>query len=156
MKNALYGGLIVAAIAIAWTARPNRSTAPPVETTASVVMKIPHGDALAGHQAFLDLRCNACHMVDADDAKRPVASPAVPVVLGGIQAKQSKAQLVQSILAPSCEIVPGVPDVSSGSLSRMGDYRSAMTVAQLLDLVEYIQSLDIPNRQLTSEAPQAG
>ncbi len=106
---------------------------------------LPTGDAAAGREAFLALGCNSCHAVDAPGFPFPVASPQVPVRLGPNQAKLTRAELVESIVAPSHQIPAGMENVSIGQLSRMGDYSHCMTVRQLVDLVAFIQTLDKQN-----------
>jgi hypothetical protein len=104
---------------------------------------LPDGDPLAGKAAFVELKCNACHRVAGVDLPGPVADPAVPVVLGGrTPSTRTDGELVTAIVDPSHKLAPRGPRASltSGSLSRMGDFSDAMTVRQLIDVVAFLQA----------------
>jgi len=45
--------------------------------------RLPDGNIENGQRVFLDLKCNACHRVTGLDLEAPVASPPVPITLGG-------------------------------------------------------------------------
>lgn len=111
-------------------------------TTAEIGFYLPKGDPESGRKACLALGCTSCHAVDSPGFPATVASPPVPVTLGVAQAKQSRAQLAESIIAPSHKVPGNIENVSSGKLSRMGDYSHCMTVRELVDLIAFIQSLD--------------
>src|SRR5574341_568731 len=105
--------------------------------------RLPNGDPARGEKAFVDLRCNACHRVAGAELPPPVASPPVPVVLGGeVPHVRTDGDLVTAIIHPSQKIVPGFrpEDVQRGDLSRMPDYGEIMTVRQMIDLVAFLQS----------------
>ncbi len=98
------------------------------------------GDAKAGREAFLALRCNTCHEVAGE--------PAVPLrvklpgpQLGTAQALQSPAEVANSIAGPSHVISREEGPWLYGPGSPMGDYTRVMTVHQLMDLVAYVRSL---------------
>ena len=104
---------------------------------------LPMGDVEQGKAAFQALRCYACHRVEGADFPAPVATPPVPVVLGGkVKQMPSRLDLANSIINPSHEFAPGYKDelIKSGKLSRMGDYSDVLTVRQLSDLVAFLQS----------------
>ena len=103
---------------------------------------LPDGDPARGQAAFVELRCNSCHRVSGVPLADPVADPPVPVVLGGrfLQVRTDD-ELVTAIVDPSRSVVlPALPDVRSGDLSRMGDFGDTMTVRQLMDIVAFIQA----------------
>lgn len=102
---------------------------------------LPPGNAEAGRHAFESLRCNACHWVEGGQFAPPVAQPPVPVVIGHGQARLSRAAIAESIISPSHVVPDHVPNVRSGTLSRMGDFSDVMTVRELIDLVAFIRSL---------------
>lgn len=106
----------------------------------------PQGYAEKGKIVFNEMRCHSCHRVVGHEFPEPVAEPEVPVVLGPSQACQCRARIAESIIAPSHYIPEHLPNVRSGSLSRMGDYSDAMTVRQLIDLVSFVESLNSPVR----------
>lgn len=66
--------LSVVALGVASCGPPERSAAG---------FRLPEGDVERGREAFLELRCNACHRVRGLELPPPVADPPVPVVLGG-------------------------------------------------------------------------
>lgn len=105
--------------------------------------RLPEGNVARGQQAFLDLKCNACHRVSGLDLPAPTVEPPVPVVLGGeIPHVRTDGDLVTSIINPSHSIVPGFREgeLEQEGRSRMLDYRNRMTVGQLVDLVAFLQS----------------
>ena len=98
---------------------------------------VPAGDAAAGRQAFLDLRCYACHNVPGDaHMPKPYSANRGPDI-GPSQADQPPEMLADSIISPSHVLPPG----EKGGSSPMGNYRSTMTVEQLIDVVAYIRGL---------------
>jgi hypothetical protein len=109
----------------------------------SVGFRLPAGDVAQGRAAFTDLRCHSCHQVSGVDLPAPVATHAVPVKLGGVvPAYRTDGDLVTAIINPSHRLTGGYDKrlVSTGSLSRMGDFTESMTVRQLVDLVAFLQS----------------
>ena len=126
---ALWGALVVA------------SCGPPQKSSRG--FHIPDGDPVAGQAAFVELRCSACHQVKGVALPAPVASPAVPVVLGGeIPQARTDGELVGAILDPSHDLAPGYPrdQLKSGDLSRMGDFSDAMSARQLIDIVAFLHA----------------
>jgi hypothetical protein len=105
--------------------------------------RLPEGDAGRGREAFVALKCHECHRVAGDDLPAPVASPPVPVVLGGdVAHARTDGDLVTSIIHPSHRLAPGYPAelITAGTGSRMPDHADAMTVRQMIDLVAFLQS----------------
>jgi hypothetical protein len=97
---------------------------------------VPAGDAVAGRQAFHDLKCYACHNVPGDaDMPKPYSYHRGPDI-GPRQADQPPEMLADSIVSPSHVLPPG----EKGGSSPMGNYRSTMTVEQLIDVVAYIRA----------------
>lgn len=110
---------------------------------------LPAGEIDRGRQAFIDLRCHACHRVEGEDFPAPVADPEIPVTLGGeTHYIRSDGELVTSIINPSHRLARGFPlapgypeeEITAGEGSRMPSYSDVMTVRQLMDLVAYLQS----------------
>ncbi len=102
---------------------------------------LPRGDAVRGQEAFVALRCYACHRVQGVTLPAPVATPPVPITLGAAPSSWTDARLVTSIIAPSHAITRAEygESVATGGLSRMGDFTSVMTVRQLVDLVAFLR-----------------
>lgn len=103
---------------------------------------LPEGDPAHGQEAFVELKCNACHRVQGLDLPEPVADPPVPVTLGGtVDYQPTDGRFVASIIDPSHKVGPYPAElVKSGDQSRMADYSDVMTVRQLRDLVAFLHS----------------
>jgi sulfur-oxidizing protein SoxX len=103
--------------------------------------RLPDGDAAAGRQAFVDLRCYACHEVAGVVVEH--LEPIAQVELGGKTTYvKTYGELVTSIINPSHKIAPpyresGVPE--GQSLMTYAYLNEAMTVQQLVDLVAFLQ-----------------
>ena len=103
---------------------------------------LPAGDAELGKAAFLEMRRYDCHTLPGVDL--PVAEePNQAVVeLGGKVSKvRSYSDLVTSIINPSHKLARGYNEqlVASGGKSNMTNYNEAMTVAELINLVAYLE-----------------
>ncbi len=129
---------------------------PPAGTGASgtpgvasaVTEALPAGDAKAGRQAFLDLRCTTCHAVPSEaDFPLPVGANQGPPIVGGLGTRDV-SYLVTAIASPSHEISMNTSEELKarleGVLSPMGDFSEAMTVRQLVDLLAYVRSVEEP------------
>ena len=103
--------------------------------THSSKLVLPGGDPVAGRQAFMDLKCYACHRVAGDAAMAEPYSSNLGPEIGPRQGAQTRESLVDSIISPSHVLPPGKED----GPSPMADYRSTMTVEQLIDVVAYIR-----------------
>jgi sulfur-oxidizing protein SoxX len=105
---------------------------------------LPDGDPRTGRQVFADMRCHACHQVPGEEFPPPVADPPVNVALGGVVPyPRADGELMTAIVDPSHRIVTRDlrHRVRDERLSRMGDLRDHMTVAEMVDLVAYLHSL---------------
>ena len=107
--------------------------------------RLPDGDAKRGQEAFVALRCNACHHVEGLDLPHQ-GSGAADVALGGQTIRvKSYGELVTSIINPSHRIAPGYPEsrvttADGQSLMALAYLNDVMTVQQLIDLVAFLQS----------------
>lgn len=110
-----------------------------------------NGDVERGKVAFVQLGCNHCHEVSGMDLPKPTVQPPVPVVLGGmVPSEVTDGYLVTSIINPSYVLAPYPKEtIAARGKSRMPDYSSTMTVAQLVDTVAFLQS------RYTVERPMA-
>jgi len=139
--------ILCGAIAIALACgSPSASTKPvtSVGGTPTVTVPLPGGDPAAGRQAFLDLKCTACHRVPSEPAfPLPVsANPGPPI--DARLAGRDVSYLATSIIAPSHQLslatATGVRENLKGVLSPMGDFSRVMTVRQLVDLHAYLRA----------------
>jgi mono/diheme cytochrome c family protein len=115
-----------------------------IEAQSARGFRLPDGDATAGRQAFVNLRCHACHQVEGIDVKFE-GTGAASVQLGGETVRvKSYGELVTSIINPSHRIAPGVQAdaVAPGgtSLMEIAGLNDTMTVRQLIDLVAFLQT----------------
>lgn len=103
-------------------------------------MFLPEGDAKAGREAYLLLKCNACHAVYNDNLPAPVSEKTGPV-LGLAQMDYALGWLASAIVTPSHTLSTGEAGLSEGGQqSRMGDFSETMTVRQLIDILAYLKS----------------
>jgi hypothetical protein len=105
--------------------------------------RLPDGDAARGKQAFVDLRCNACHNVEGSDLPFS-GTGAASVTLGGRTVRvKTYGDLVTSIINPSHRITPRYPpeqvSLNGQSLMTLPYLNDVMTVQQLIDLVAFLQ-----------------
>ena len=115
---------------------------PDVQRVEPVTVFLPAGNAVDGREAFLAMRCNACHVVPGQN----MVSPAAPRTELGPQldpelASRTRDEIATSIITPSHVIDQSVVEYTEGLVSPMGDYTSAMTIRQLIDIVAFLQSL---------------
>lgn len=106
--------------------------------------RLPDGDAQAGKQAFVDLRCYTCHEVEGVDAKF-AGTGAARVKLGGeTTIVRTYGELVTAIINPSHKIATGTEPAEVApegqSLMEVAALNDRMTVRQLTDLVAFLQS----------------
>lgn len=104
---------------------------------------LPDGNIDKGKAAFVELKCNSCHTIDGVTLPVPETPPAMTVALGGeVRKIRTYGELVTSIINPSHTLARGYPPefVEAGGKSRMKDYNQVMTVAQMVDLVAFLQS----------------
>jgi hypothetical protein len=106
--------------------------------------RLPDGDAQRGRDAFVALRCHACHDVEGLDA--PFAGTgAARVSLGGeITRVRTYGDLVTSIINPSHRITRRYPAEQVApdgrSLMELARLNDVMTVQQLIDVVAFLES----------------
>jgi hypothetical protein len=106
-------------------------------------LRLPAGDVARGAMAFSDLGCTRCHDVAGDPAPRVEDRARVIMVLGGeVTRVASYGELVTSIVNPSHRISRGIPreDAAEDGVSKMENFNDRMTVAQLIDLTQFLQS----------------
>ena len=106
-------------------------------------LRLPNGDVVAGKEAFQRLGCNGCHSIAGEDAEASEVGRDVVVVLGGdVGHVETHGELVTSIVNPSHGFPPEYAreDVTKKGRSKMMSFNETMTVKELIDLTEYLQS----------------
>lgn len=109
----------------------------------SIGFWLPDGDVEKGKAVFLELKCNACHLVEGLALPHPDMNSPVIVALGGeVYSEPTDGELVTSIINPSHRFPPGYPKelVQKDGKSLMPDYSEEMTVRQMIDLVAFLHS----------------
>jgi hypothetical protein len=99
---------------------------------------LPVGDAAAGREAFIELYCHYCHLVPSDPDMPGLVGNTKGPDIGERQADRSREWIAMSIVAPGHEMPPLMREPQSP----MGDYKNAMTVRQLMDLVAFVHSAE--------------
>ena len=103
-------------------------------------LSLPAGDAAKGRQVFVELECFSCHQVKGEAFPRGKPGDVGPD-LTGMGGRHPTEYLFESIVNPNAVIVEGAGFTGHDGLSKMHDYRDSLTVAQLFDLVAYLQTL---------------
>ena len=105
-------------------------------------LRLPDGDIEIGKLAFVELGCPGCHIVAGVDDTAPGRAPTMVKLGGRVRRVETYGELVTSIVNPSHGLTRLYPaeKVAIGDESRMKDFNDTMTVAQLIDLVAFLQS----------------
>jgi len=96
---------------------------------------LPVGDQAAGREAFVELYCYYCHLVPGDPEMPGLVGDTKGPDIGARQAQRSREWIAMSIVAPGHEMPPLMREPQSP----MGDYKDAMTIRQLMDLVAFVE-----------------
>jgi len=132
-------------VGVSACAPPPTSTETEQTSAVTVTAAMPPGDARAGRQAFLDLRCTACHEVPFESEFPPPVSANLGPPIDARLAGKDVSYLATAIVSPSHQIsLDTSPDVRGrleGILSPMGDFSQAMTVRQFVDVHAFIRSV---------------
>ena len=104
----------------------------------AAAQSVPTETERAGREAFIDLKCVACHRVLGDEGlPAPVADRPAPI-LGGLNAVHTVSELELAIASPSHSFAPGFKPSSAGA-SRMGDFLDTMTIEEMDAIVAYLK-----------------
>lgn len=98
----------------------------------------PAGDAARGREVFARLGCFACHRVAGE--RFPAATGPGPE-LTGMGHHHPPGYLLESVLNPNAVVVEGRGYTDARGRSIMPELARGLTVAELLDLVAYLQTL---------------
>jgi L-cysteine S-thiosulfotransferase len=135
-----------------WTCRARRvllviSSAVALQACTSewgVGLQLPPGDAGRGREAFVELRCHACHQIKGFDPPTPIVAE-TRVALGGQTARvKTYGDLVTSIVNPTHRLARGYPreaiTVGGESVMSYIYLNELLTVQQLVDIVAFLES----------------
>lgn len=99
---------------------------------------LPPGDPAAGRQAFVDLKCHACHAMRGEPFPlKPGEVATVGPDLSGVGQHHPKEYLAESIVNPNAVIVDAPGYAGGDGRSLMPEFPQ-MTMAQLANLVAYL------------------
>ncbi len=104
---------------------------------------LPDGNVDRGQATFVKLQCHACHSVSGVELPKPGEAREPLIKLGGEVVRISTyGELVTSIINPSHKLAIGFAkdEVAQDGVSQMRNYNDVMTVAELIDLVAFLQS----------------
>lgn len=89
----------------------------------------------------MKLRCHACHNVQGVELPAPGSKSPINVNLGGdVLRVRTYGYLVTSVINPSHIVSEKYLDKLHGQASPMPEYNESHTVAQLIDLVAFLQA----------------
>ena len=99
------------------------------------MLRLPPGDPDRGRAVFSRLQCFRCHRLRGE--RFPPPSAPGPD-LTGVGSHHPGAYIAESVLNPNAVIVEGPDYTGPDGRSTMPDYRDALSVVDLLDLVAYL------------------
>lgn len=100
---------------------------------------LPPGDPERGRTVFVRMECYTCHTVQGESfpARAEKAGPD----LTGMGPHHPAAYFAETIINPNRIIIQGKGYTGPDGLSTMPSYNEDMTLAELIDLVAYLRSL---------------
>jgi len=105
--------------------------------------RLPEGDSTVGRETFIAKGCIQCHTVHEDSLPISGQPSDIVVALGGpVTRAQTYGQLVTSIINPSHVIKANYQGkyTDADGKSLMPDFTSELTVREMIDITEYLQS----------------
>ncbi len=107
---------------------------------------LPEGDVAQGEQVFVDFNCHSCHTIP--DVEFPEVSFSAPFMLeigGEVYRVKNYGELLTAVVNPDHIISPKYVNMLAKAereavISPMPYYGEEMTVAELIDLVEFLHS----------------
>jgi len=116
----------------------------PMNEESPIGFRLPEGSEMKGKAAFRNLGCIQCHSVSGEKMTTEYAETReVNIVLGGeVTRVKTYGQLVTSIINPSHIIDRQHREkyTDSEGKSTMPDFSEKMTVRQMVDIAEFLQS----------------
>ena len=112
---------------------------------------LPAGAAATGRQAFVDLKCYACHAIKGEQFPlKPGETATAGPELSGMGGHHPAEYLAESIVNPSAVLVEGPGYIGGDGRSIMPSYPD-MTLGQLVNLVAYLKTLGGPEEKHAHE-----
>ena len=105
--------------------------------------RLPDGNPDDGEDVFIAKRCHSCHMISGHGLPEPEERYGVPIILGGEVLKvRTYGELVTAIIHPSHTLAGGYDKeiISKEGRSLMPNFNDHLAVAQLIDLVAFLQA----------------
>lgn len=104
---------------------------------------LPPGDASRGLEVFAQYGCSACHVIEGYGYLRDGLEAEADLVLGGqVDRVKTYGELVTSVINPSHRLSTNYPFATvmkSDGQSRMPTVNEAMTIAELVDLIAFLE-----------------
>lgn len=107
---------------------------------------LPQGDIAQGEQVFIDFNCHACHTIpDMEFPEVEFTPPFVLQIGGEVYRVRNYGELLTAVVNPDHIISPKYKAMLERAdrevfISPMPYYGEEMTVAELIDLVEFLHS----------------
>lgn len=97
---------------------------------------LPEGDPNAGEKVFVAQGCLSCHSIAGLEAEREAIEPELNISIGG------ETTRITSVINPSHRLAKGYDTelIAADGVSKMKNYNDVLTVAELTDLVSFLQS----------------
>ena len=103
---------------------------------------LPKGDEAIGKTVFMKYQCLSCHTIEGVEQEGIHKNAEISVALGGTTTKiVTYAELITSVINPSHKLASRylATDVSTEGASKMTVFNDVMTVAELINLVAFLQ-----------------
>jgi mono/diheme cytochrome c family protein len=107
---------------------------------------LPKGDMVRGEQVFVEYNCYHCHSIPGVEfPKRTIEPPFILEIGGEVFRVKNYGELMTSIVNPDHVISPKYRAMLAKSerkvvVSPMPSFGEVMTIAELIDLVEYLHA----------------
>lgn len=107
---------------------------------------LPQGDIAQGEQVFIDFNCQSCHTIpDVDFPEADFKAPFILEIGGEVYRVKNYGELLTAVVNPDHIISPKYVNLLKQAkrdviISPMPYYGEEMTVAELIDLVEFLHA----------------
>src|SRR5210317_1472255 len=107
---------------------------------------LPEGDLAQGEQVFIDFNCQSCHTIpDVDFPEADFKAPFILEIGGEVYRVKNYGELLTAVVNPDHIISPKYVNLLKQAkrdaiISPMPYFGEEMTVAELIDLVEFLHA----------------